>query len=52
MRELKEKEVARRKSMEAYKESFGISQAFELGKRTKEEYVLAIALGLFQSLTS
>ena len=39
MQEMKEKETARRKSLEDRRESLGLSQAFELGKRSTEEYV-------------
>ena len=37
---MKEKETARRKSLADTRESLGLSQAFELGKRSTEEFVL------------
>ena len=36
---MKEKEDARRKSLAESREELGLSQAFELGKRSTEEYV-------------
>ena len=44
LQEMKEREMARRKSLAENRETLGLSQAFELGKRSTEEYVPIPAL--------